>query len=285
MDIERQAIERTLHNLLYVCLYSGRWGEGIHKVMNENRNVMREIYKRPDTRSKFIWMEDVITKHDIFFESLLSALRPTFPSAGKDTHYGENGMPLTPWPGRNYGPAEIMWTETWAEIWDCQTRSLGINDFCSSVMTDPTCLKSCFRRVMKVCLWSLDIRLDENRYMLETLLANPDALEGWVQCQLEKVDWFLLDVWQALEMDEQYKKHSNWSPGFRPWPGDKQEHAEGLLRERSRQYQAKPQQVNMRNFLIQQGVIDEPRRTVGVQEHIQVGKQEEKPLPREPEAR
>lgn len=52
---------------------------------------------------------------------------------------------------------------------------------------------------MSVCLFT-DKLLDGNRQVLETLLANPDALDPWVRSWLEDFDLFFMDVRQAVDL-------------------------------------------------------------------------------------
>jgi len=246
--------ETILNNLLMVCSHSGRYGRGIYHIMIENRNFMRELLKSPGTRSRFIWFEDIICDHELFLQSLLSALRPTFPAVGVNEIFG---LPLrSRWPGRNYGPEEIMWTEEWASL----REILGYRPV-QDQLTDPLNMESCYARAMKVCM-EVPFRLNENRRLLETLLIYPDALEGYTQSWLEKADFFFMNVWQAAECDAFYQeKYPNrQQPKIRDWPGDESEH-------------------------IQYWQESKPRQSVEVQEHIQVDKQEETPSPREPEAR
>lgn len=250
MDCDEQTAQRLLSNLLYVCRYSGQWNEGIRKVMLENRNLMKELYKRPDTRSRFIWMEDVVTQHDIFFESLLAALRPTFPTIDQDLELtGEMRMP--PWPGRHYGPVEILWTKEWLAS-KSDEKLCGMY---SHAISDCNCQVSCFSRVLHVCSYSLVVRLDENRKFMETILMNPDCMEGWVQSWLEKIDLFFLDVLQALELEELYQTHPDKAHGFRSWPCTDSEYTRWLIRERSKKYTIQPKKLNMGDYLRSHGFI------------------------------
>jgi len=251
-------IERALRDLLYVCRYSGIWNRGIYHVVEENRNIMQALLSRPDTMRRFPWFEFVIARNDLFFENLLSALRPTFPDVGANDVFPD--VPpcrLQPWPGPAHHNLDIMWSGVDAD---------------HVLMQNPEDIANCYTRVLYVCE-DVTHKLSYNRDFIETLQAHPDILEAYVLSWLSKIDLFLLDVHQAWGWDwDADDPRDPWS-NFKPWPGifeTEQEHNKKLLRERSRQYQAEPQQVNMRNFLIQQGVIDEPRRTAEVQKHIQV---------------
>ena len=250
MDCDEQTAQRLVNNLLYVCRYSGQWNEGIRKVMLENRNLMKELYKRPDTRSRFIWIEDIVMQHDIFFESLLAALRPTFPTIDEELEL-TGLMRMTPWPGRNYGLGEVMWTKEWL-------ANRGDEKLCgiySSVMDDCTSLKSCFGRILLVCLFSLDVRLDENRKIMETILVHPDCMAVWVQSWLEKIDIFFLDVFQAIDLERMYQKYPDKKYGFRDWPCSDAEYIRWLVRERSQQYTIQPKKINMGDYFRGNGFI------------------------------
>ena len=250
MSCSDQDVQRLLDNLFYVCRYSGQWNEGIRKVMLENRNLMKELYKRPDTRSRFIWMEDVVTKHDIFFESLLAALRPTFPAIDKDLELAGE-MRLLPWPGRHYSSGEVMWTKEWL----ANRRDEKLGGIYSHVMDDCTCLSSCLTRILLVCSYSLDVRLDENRKIMETILEHPGCMEEWVRSWLEKIDLFFLDVMQALDLEKIYQKYPGKKHGFREWPCPDAEYMSWLVRERSQQYTIQPKNINMGDYLRIHGFI------------------------------
>lgn len=214
---DRQAIEQALRDLLDVCLYSGTRARGIFNVMDENRAFMQILLDRPDTRSRFVWMEDVLTDNDIFCESLLAALRPTFPDASAWRNPVYSHGRVRRWPGRNYGQEEIIWSEEWAKRNTASTAPRSRNS-----------LEDCYRRVMSVCLFT-DKLLDGNRQVLETLLANPDALDPWVRSWLEDFDLFFMDVRQAVDLDEMYRERPSARTACRPWPGGDPVHMNELL--------------------------------------------------------
>lgn len=277
MDIESEAMKRDLDNLVYVCRYSGIWNRGIYHVMEENRNLMQALLSRPDTMGRFPWFEFVISQNDLFFENLLSALRPTFPDVGANDVFPD--VPpcrLRPWPGQAHNSVDILW------------GAMAADHGLMRLMKNPEDIHDCYKRVMFVCE-DLTHKVNNNREILEILQIHSGMLESYVMSWLSKIDIFLLDVWQALGLDEVLDEYSRPWSNFRPWPSafeTEQEHNKKLLRERSRQYQAEPQRVNMLNFLIQQGVIiDAPRRAAEVQRNTLQDKQEEIPSPREPEAR
>ncbi|HBT97266.1 MAG TPA: hypothetical protein DEB25_06370 [Desulfobulbaceae bacterium] len=223
MKIDSQTAERVLNNVLEVCLYSGTRARGIFNVMDDNRAFMQILLERPDTRSRFIWMEDVLTDNDRFFESLLAALRPTFPAASAWRNPVYDHCIFRGWPGRNYGEEEIIWSEAWAK-----------RNTTGKLLANRKSLKDCYSRVVEVCLFT-DRLLDTNRQVLETLLANPDALSPGPESWLEEFDLFFMDVRQAVDLDEIYKERPNMRTIYRPWPGKEQEHMNRLLAARRAQ--------------------------------------------------
>lgn len=183
--------ERLLNGLLNVCLYSGYRGEGIGKAMDENREFLEgllgrgiEHHLRPPACECFPWMEPIVQGHDLFFESLLAALRPSFPNAGR----GPLASPNFPriWRGRYYAD-EILWSTIWME-----RTGMGI--------VDPGDMQECYDRVMAVVVPWLPGRLAENRRLRQFVATYPDAVP-WSASWLDNIDFFFMDVWDALELD------------------------------------------------------------------------------------
>ena len=253
MEIDSQTAERVLNNLLAVCLYSGSRNMGIAKMMDENREFLNILLgkdgldsRRPAPCECFPWMEIITQKNDLFFTSLIAALQPTFPDGGVQPWFT-----IRPWRGR-YHEDEIMWSEAWVKRH--QKKYAG-----------QASLEDCYYRVMFVSNRWLAARLDDNRYLAEFLFRYPEALAAvWVRSWLEEFDFFFMDCWAALEMDEFYRDQPERRPYFRPWPeiypGGRQEHEQSWLRLKARQ-------------------------DAEAQHNTVQDRQEEKPRPHEPAAR
>jgi hypothetical protein len=259
--------ETILNSLLEVCLYSGTRNMGIAKVMDENRNLLLALLckkdesncLRPPPCECFPWTETIIQAHDLFFESLLSALRPTFPDAGRHPWNTGRNFPQR-WRGRYYGD-EIMWSEEWLQLTGYRYPE-QVHAHYVSALADPNNIADCHKRVMKVAHPWLASRLADNRRLMEFVAVYPEAIKPWVGSWLEEIDFFLLDVWETLEMDEFYRRNPQeyWRTTFQPWPGNENEHHEAWLQSKA-------------------------RRAAEVQRNTLQDKQEETPSPREPEAR
>ena len=198
MDCDEQTAQRLVNNLLYVCLYSGFREMGIAKIMDENREFLeaylgrnRLYIRTPNPCECYPWMERIIQDHDLFFESLLAALRLTFPAAGKDPCLSP-GFPRR-WRGRYYAD-EIMWSSLWMSRKGVQ-------------VSDPGSLQDCHARVMCVVVPWLLIRLEENRRLMEFVSLYPEAINPGALAWLKDITFFFLDVWDALELDEYYRQH------------------------------------------------------------------------------
>lgn len=221
--------ERLLNGLLNVCLYSGYRGEGIGKAMDENREFLEvllgrgiEHHRRPPACESFPWMEPIIQRHDLFFESLLAALRPSFPDAGRGPLAGPDFPRI--WRGRYYVD-EILWSTIWME-------RTGMR------ITDPEDLRECCDRVMGVVVPWLPGRLEENRRLREFVVRYPDAVcqgaGGW----LENIDFFFLDVWDVLELDTISKDKQAQSRHLSLWRIVEEQHRQNWLELRARRVDA-----------------------------------------------
>jgi hypothetical protein len=222
-------------------------------MMDENREFLGILLgkngldnHRPPPCECFPWMETIIQANDLFFESLTAALRPTFPDGGMQPWFT-----IRPWRGR-YHADEIMWSEAWTK------RKQDVH-------TGQASFKSCYYRVMSIATLLLAARLDDNRRLIDFLLRYPDALAaGWAQSWLEEFDFFFMDCWAALEMDEFYRNKPDRRPDFRPWPqiypGGREKHEEAWAELKD-------------------------RRDAEVQRNSVQDRQEGKPKPHEPAAR
>ena len=198
MDSDEQTAQRLVNRLLYVCLYSGFREMGIGKIMDENREFLEAYLGRSQTFTTtpppcecYPWMERIIQDHDLFFESLLAALRLSFPDAGKDPCFSPR-LPRR-WRGR-YHADEILWSELWM-------NRTGVQ------VPDPGSLQDCHARVMCVAVPWLSLRLEENRRLIEFVSTYPAAINPGAIAWLEDITFFFWDVWEALELDEYYRQH------------------------------------------------------------------------------
>jgi hypothetical protein len=160
-------------------------------------------------------MESIIQANDLFFESLIAALRPTYPDGGIQPWFR-----IQPWRGR-YHEDEIMWSEAWAKYHpDEHFGQVGLD--------------SCYFRVMSVVNPWVNDRLDDNRRLMEFLLRYPDALSPGPASWLEEFDFFFMDCWETLEL----VRVSGGRLDFRPWPqliqGDRQRHHQAWAESKAR---------------------------------------------------
>ena len=88
--------------------------------------------------------------------------------------------------GRYYAD-EILWSTTWME-----RTGMGI--------VDPGDMQECYDRVMAVVVPWLPGRLAENRRLRQFVATYPDAVP-WSASWLDNIDFFFMDVWDALELD------------------------------------------------------------------------------------
>ena len=246
---EDEKIERILNNLLKVCGFSGSHSFGIEKILDCQLRKLSQIddYREfmgvflsnkgdsigiPPPCECFPWIESIIKAHYLFLESLIAALRPTFPNTGKNTW---NDIPPNCWRGRCYED-EILWSEVWM-------RENDIKPF------DPCDLKACYDRVLYVVLPWIGRRLDDNRRVAEFLYRHNAAVRPWALSWIENFDFFLLDLWDALEMyqkaeayrtksawqswQSQFLQFRPWPEYFRPWPKPIEDHHAVWLKSRS----------------------------------------------------
>ena len=181
MDSDEQTAQRLVNRLLYVCLYSGFREMGIGKIMDENREFLEAYLGRSQTFTTtpppcecYPWMERIIQDHDLFFESLLAALRLSFPDAGKDPCFSPR-LPRR-WRGR-YHADEILWSELWM-------NRTGVQ------VPDPGSLQDCHARVMCVAVSWLPLRLEENRRLMEFVSTYPAAINPGAIAWLEDITFF-----------------------------------------------------------------------------------------------
>jgi hypothetical protein len=175
--------ETILQALLQVCQCSGTRGEGISKVMDENKNLWSAVNSQPaggypPPIKAFPWFADCAENNALFFDNLLAAMRPTFPDVGKDPSGLAELRFQAPWPGRDYS-ARLMRFE----------------------VRDPADQRACLIRVLDVCK-TLLARIDENRRMMELLVAYPNITHPGPQSWLEEFDIFFTDIGFELQWIE-----------------------------------------------------------------------------------
>lgn len=200
-----QQLELALHRLLSVCLYSGSRNRGINNVIEKNRNLMSTLLQHPKIRKQFIWMEEVLTENELFFHGVKNALKITYSDrVNNELYIGHSSH----WPGRNYSPAEVMWSQEWIRE-NCKSDNLEQSN----------CISKCYRRVDFLCKFT-DYHLDRNRRFFETFLSSSTSLPPWGESWIEEIDFFFLDAREALKITE---------GSFRQWPKDPDKHLDNWL--------------------------------------------------------
>lgn len=206
--MDEKRVNTVLKEIIHICLYSGSRHAGIRKSILENCNFMSVLYENPETRAKWIWIEETLTQHEIFFKSFLAAIQPTFTELKDklDTFYTSH------WPGRNYHSYEVMWSKEWCK----ENDQLDL-------LNNPSCLQNCYRRIISVCS-HLGIRLDGNRKILETIKeADEKRFYSWAKSWLMEFDFFFLDLYEVVKVDLTFFCRTDLLK-FRPWPNDVDEY-------------------------------------------------------------
>jgi hypothetical protein len=187
--------DTVLERVVLVCARSGYCGEGIFKAMYENCELMRCLLEHPSLMDAFPWFAGCTEEHQIFYENLLSALRPTFPDVGTLP-----GLPTRTysWPGRSLE----KYLTRFADDGEAYTHL------------------ACMQRLLQVCGpehgVALRRRLDENRRFMEILISNEEKLSSicWIGSWITLNDIFFENLRRALG------ELAPVAPDYpRPWPG------------------------------------------------------------------
>lgn len=191
-------VAKILMRILKVCNGSGHRKRGIFKAMDENRNLYSTLRLQSGFFDKYPWIDGCVEGHDLFFENLLAALRPTFPGVGK--HAGDPSLWPQRWPGRDY--------------------SRHVERFQVKYPEDKG---ACLNRVLAACAEpreGLARRLDQNRRLLLALYTVRETfdqcpyVEGWI----ELLEIFVMDLLRALG-DSLPDNSREQIVSIRPWPG------------------------------------------------------------------